>query len=72
MVVDNKAYEAHIQAFKDKGFRVWERGGDYHSGFDIDSCIFHNGEALTIACCEPKMLGTATLYTYHHDILKAA
>lgn len=27
MVVDNKDYEAHIQAFKDKGFKTWERGG---------------------------------------------
>jgi hypothetical protein len=72
MVVDNKDYEAHIQAFKDKGFNTWERGGDYHSGFDVDTCIFVNNEAFCIECCAPKLSGSPTYTTYYHDMLDAA
>jgi len=72
MVVDNKDYEAHIQAFKDKGFKTWERGGDYHSGFDVDTCIFVGNEAFCIASCDPKMSGSPTYMTYYHDMLDAA
>ncbi len=71
MVVDSKTYEAHIQAFKDKGFRTWERGGDYHSGLEVDTCIFHDDKALTIACCEPKMTSNATLHIWHTELLES-